>query len=78
MRFRIEALLRSLDSRKPPACPYLRHTANHAVMLRLLNKDWFDIRLVDPETDEEVEVGSVGYWLGLNSLDHVSGPSAAR
>ena len=24
----------------------------------LLNKDWFDI-LVDPETDEEVEVGSV-------------------
>ena len=29
----------------------------------LLNKDWFDIRLVDPETDEEVEVGSVGELL---------------
>lgn len=26
----------------------------------LLNKDWFDIRLVDPETDEEVAVGEVG------------------
>ena len=26
----------------------------------LLNKDWFDIRLVDPETDEEVQVGEVG------------------
>ena len=29
----------------------------------LLNQDWFDIRLVDPETDEEVEVGSVGELL---------------
>ncbi len=29
----------------------------------LLNEDWFDIRLVDPETDEEVEVGSVGELL---------------
>ena len=29
----------------------------------MLNKDWFDIRLVDPETDEEVEVGSVGELL---------------
>ena len=26
----------------------------------LLNKDWFDIRLVNPETDEEVQVGEVG------------------
>ena len=26
----------------------------------LLNKEWFDIRLVDPETDEEVNVGEVG------------------
>ena len=26
----------------------------------LLNKDWFDIRLVDPETDEEVDIGEVG------------------
>ncbi len=26
----------------------------------LLNKDWFDIRLVNPETDEEVPVGEVG------------------
>ena len=26
----------------------------------LLNKEWFDIRLVNPETDEEVEVGEVG------------------
>jgi len=26
----------------------------------LLNKEWFDIRLVDSETDEEVEVGEVG------------------
>ena len=29
----------------------------------LLNEDWFEIRLVDPETDEEVEVGSVGELL---------------
>mgnify|MGYP001187226345 CR=1 FL=1 len=26
----------------------------------LLNREWFDIRLVDPETDEEVNVGEVG------------------
>jgi carnitine-CoA ligase len=26
----------------------------------LQNKEWFDIRLVDPETDREVEVGQVG------------------
>ncbi len=26
----------------------------------LLNKEWFDIRLVNPETDEEVEIGEVG------------------
>lgn len=26
----------------------------------LLNRDWFDIRLVDPDTDEEVPVGEVG------------------
>ena len=26
----------------------------------LQNKEWFDIRLVDPETDREVEVGEVG------------------
>ena len=26
----------------------------------LLNKAWFDIRLVNPETDEEVQVGEVG------------------
>ena len=26
----------------------------------LLNHDWFDIRLVDPDTDEEVPVGEVG------------------
>lgn len=26
----------------------------------LLNKDWFDIRLVDPHTDEEVPIGAVG------------------
>ncbi len=26
----------------------------------LLNKEWFDIRLVNPETDEEVQVGEVG------------------
>lgn len=26
----------------------------------LANKEWFDIRLVDPETDREVEVGEVG------------------
>ena len=29
----------------------------------LLNEDWFDIRLVDPETDEEVPIGSVGELL---------------
>src|SRR5690348_17352817 len=26
----------------------------------LQNRDWFDIRLVDPETDREVPVGEVG------------------
>ncbi|MEG3586748.1 MAG: AMP-binding protein, partial [Actinomycetota bacterium] len=26
----------------------------------LLNREWFDIRLVNPETDEEVDVGEVG------------------
>lgn len=26
----------------------------------LVNADWFDVRLVDPETDEEVPVGAVG------------------
>lgn len=29
----------------------------------LLNSEWFDIRLVDPETDEEVPVGQVGELL---------------
>ena len=42
----------------PILTPHMERTGPGAAGLH--NKDWFDIRLVDPETDEEVPVGEVG------------------
>jgi carnitine-CoA ligase len=46
------------ETSMPILCPYGADRPDGAA--GLLVEDWFDIRLVDPETDEEVPVGEVG------------------
>jgi crotonobetaine/carnitine-CoA ligase len=46
------------ETSMPILCPYGAERPDGAA--GLLVEDWFDVRLVDPETDEEVPVGEVG------------------
>ena len=63
-RFGVEALLESFGSTEaslPIMTPY--GAERPAGAAGLLIDDWFDVRVVDPETDEEVPVGEVGELL---------------
>jgi crotonobetaine/carnitine-CoA ligase len=60
-RYGIEAFLDAFgltETCAPIMSPYGMERPPGAAGLQ--NKDWFDIRLVDPETDREVEIGEVG------------------
>jgi carnitine-CoA ligase len=63
-RFGVEAVIESFGSTEaslPILCPYgeQRPPGSAGVLL----EDWFDVRVVDPETDEELPVGEVGELL---------------
>ena len=60
-RFGIEAFVEVFgltETSAPIASPYGEDRPAGAAGLQI--RDWFDIRLVNPDTDEEVEVGQVG------------------
>lgn len=60
-RFGVEAFVENFgltETSMPIMSPYGESRPPGAA--GLLNEGWFEVRLVDPETDEEVEVGEVG------------------